>query len=52
MPFLNIYMNVSSGLVVNDKVVERRVMEKLPFMATENIMMESVKRGGKPAGAT
>ncbi len=42
---LNIYMNVSSGLVVNDKVVERRVMEKLPFMATENIMMESVKRG-------
>ena len=43
---LNIYMNVSSGLVVNDKVVERRVMEKLPFMATENIMMESVKRGG------
>ena len=33
-------------VVVNDKVVERRVMEKLPFMATENIMMESVKRGG------
>ena len=43
---LNIYMNVSAGLVVNPKVVERRVMEKLPFMATENIMMESVKRGG------
>lgn len=43
---LNIYINVSSGLVVNDKVVERRVMEKLPFMATENIMMEAVKRGG------
>ncbi len=43
---LNIYINVSSGLVVNPKVVERRVMEKLPFMATENIMMESVKRGG------
>lgn len=43
---LNIYINVTSGLVVYDKVVERRVLEKLPFMATENIMMESVKRGG------
>ena len=43
---LNIYINVTSGLVVYDKVIERRVMEKLPFMATENIMMESVKRGG------
>ena len=43
---LNIYINVSSGLVVYDKVIERRVAEKLPFMATENIMMECVKRGG------
>ena len=43
---LNIYINVSAGLVVYDKVVNRRVMEKLPFMATENIMMESVQRGG------
>ena len=43
---LNIYINVTGGLVVYDKVVTRRVMEKLPFMATENIMMESVKRGG------
>ena len=43
---LNIYINVTSGLVVYDKVVERRVMDKLPFMATENIMMECVKRGG------
>ena len=43
---LNIYMNVSAGLVVNEQVIRRRVMEKLPFMATENIMMESVKRGG------
>ena len=43
---LNIYINITSGLVVNVKVVTRRVMEKLPFMATENIMMESVKRGG------
>lgn len=43
---LNIYINISSGIVVYDKVIERRVMEKLPFMATENIMMECVKRGG------
>ncbi|MBR3290030.1 MAG: adenylosuccinate lyase [Clostridia bacterium] len=43
---LNIYMNVSSGLVVYEKVVHRRVMEKLPYMATENIMMKSVKKGG------
>lgn len=43
---LNIYMNVTSGLVVYDRVITRRVMEKLPFMATENVMMESVKRGG------
>ena len=43
---LNIYMNVTSGLVVYDRVVRRRVMEKLPFMATEDVMMECVKRGG------
>lgn len=43
---LDIYINVTSGLVVYDKVITHRVMEKLPFMATENIMMESVKRGG------
>ena len=43
---LNIYVNVSAGLVVNEKVIARRVGEKLPFMATENVMMESVKRGG------
>ncbi len=43
---LNIYMNVSADMVVYESVVRRRVMEKLPFMATENIMMESVKRGG------
>ena len=43
---LNIYINVTSDLVVYEKVIKRRVMEKLPFMATENIMMESVKRGG------
>ena len=43
---LNIYINVTSALVVYDKVIGRRVAEKLPFMATENIMMECVKRGG------
>lgn len=43
---LNIYINVTAGLVVYDKVITRRVMEKLPFMATENIMMKSVKNGG------
>lgn len=43
---LNIYINVTSNLVVYEKVIHRRVMEKLPYMATENIMMESVKRGG------
>jgi len=43
---LNIYINVTSGMVVYNKVISRRVMEKLPFMATENILMESVKRNG------
>lgn len=43
---LNIYINITNGLVVNDKVVTRRVMDKLPFMATENIMMKAVKNGG------
>lgn len=43
---LNVYINVTDGLVVYDKVITRRVMEKLPFMATENIMMKSVKKGG------
>ena len=43
---LNLYENVASGLVVHPKVIERHVMEELPFMATENILMEAVKRGG------
>ncbi|MDD6927579.1 MAG: adenylosuccinate lyase [Candidatus Borkfalkiaceae bacterium] len=43
---LNIYMNVTEGLVVYDRVIRRRVMEKLPFMATENIMMDAVNAGG------
>ena len=43
---LNIMMNVCDNLVVYDKVIRRRVMQELPFMATENIMMDAVKRGG------
>jgi adenylosuccinate lyase len=38
--------NVTDGLRVNEKIVERTVMEFLPFIATENLMMEGVKRGG------
>ena len=43
---LNIMMNVCDGLVVYEKVIRARVMNELPFMATENIMMDAVKRGG------
>ena len=43
---LNIMLNVTDGLVVYPKVVEQRVMKELPFMATENIMMSAVKKGG------
>lgn len=43
---LNIYMNVADGLVVYPKVIEQRIRQELPFMATENIMMDAVKRGG------
>jgi len=43
---LNIYHNVASGLVVYEKMIEKHVKEELPFMATENILMEAVKRGG------
>ena len=43
---LNIYSNVAAGLVVHEKVIERHIMEELPFMASENIMMDAVKRGG------
>jgi adenylosuccinate lyase len=43
---LSIAINVFSGLVVNDKVIEKHINEELPFMATENIIMEAVKRGG------
>ena len=43
---LNIYMNVADNLVVYDKVIEKHIRAELPFMATENIMMECVKAGG------
>ena len=43
---LNIMLNVCNGLVVYPKVVEQRVRKELPFMATENIMMSAVKKGG------
>lgn len=43
---LNLYENVVSGLVVHEKVIEKHILEELPFMATENIMMDAVKRGG------
>ena len=43
---LNIYMNVAENLVVYDKVIAKHIRAELPFMATENIMMECVKAGG------
>jgi adenylosuccinate lyase len=43
---LNIYLNVTKGLVVYDKVIASHVNSELPFMATETILMEAVKRGG------
>lgn len=43
---LNIMLSVCDGLVVYPKVIRARVMNELPFMATENIMMDAVKRGG------
>ena len=43
---LEIYINVTDGLVVYPKMIEKHLMAELPFMATENIMMEAVKRGG------
>ena len=43
---LQLYLNISEGLVVYPKMIERHLMDELPFMATENIMMEAVKQGG------
>ncbi len=43
---LNLVINVSDGLVVYEKVINQRLMSELPFMATENILMDAVKLGG------
>lgn len=43
---LDLCMNVVDGLVVYEKVITKRLMSELPFMATENIMMDAVKKGG------
>lgn len=43
---LNLYINISKSLVVYEKVISAHVYNELPFMATENILMECVKRGG------
>ena len=44
--FLSLYANVADGLVVYPKVIEQRLRKELPFMATENIMMDAVKKRG------
>ena len=43
---LSLYINVISGVTVYPKVIEKHLMEELPFMATENILMHCVKAGG------
>lgn len=43
---LDLYLNIVDGLVVYPKVIEKRLMAEIPFMATENIMMDAVKAGG------
>ncbi|MCI5690200.1 MAG: adenylosuccinate lyase [Clostridiales bacterium] len=43
---LNLYENVAANLVVYPKVIEKHIREELPFMATENILMDAVKAGG------
>jgi adenylosuccinate lyase len=43
---LNIYMNIAENMVVYDKIIARHIQAELPFMATENIIMECVKAGG------
>lgn len=43
---LSLVMNVANGLVVYEKVIEAHLKEELPFMATENILMDAVKKGG------
>ena len=48
---LNIMLNVTDGLVVYPKMIRQRIMRELPFMATENIMMDAVKKGGVMASS-
>lgn len=43
---IRLSQNVTNGMIVNEKIIEKTVREFLPFMATENLMMEAVKRGG------
>jgi adenylosuccinate lyase len=43
---LSLYINITSGMVVYPKMIEKHINDELPFMATENILMEAVKRGG------
>ena len=43
---MNIYLNIATKMVVYPKVIEQHILKELPFMATENIMMQAVKNGG------
>jgi adenylosuccinate lyase len=43
---LKLYLNIANGLVVNEQVIARNVARELPFMATETLLMQAVKRGG------
>ncbi|NLA76950.1 MAG: adenylosuccinate lyase, partial [Clostridiales bacterium] len=43
---LSLYINVADGLVIYPKMIEKRLSEELPFMATETILMRAVKKGG------
>ena len=43
---LDLMINVTNGMVVYPKVIEQRIMKEIPFMASENIMMAAVKKGG------
>lgn len=43
---LSLYQNITEGMVVYEKQIQRRIMSELPFMATENILMAAVKQGG------
>ena len=43
---LSLYLNIASGLVVYERMIEKRLRDELPFMATENILMDAVARGG------